>query len=135
MAALFRLERAKGPIVPLVAWIDYQWKNASYDWRGQADRNRQAAPLAAQAAAACDTAAKADLLRLSQCLEVSARICLLGDAVYREKPGKSEIGVRADKLLAWMDANFRFQATEPDGGDPGLWKAVVTRLRDAQLPP
>ena len=129
MAALFRLERDKGPIVPLVAWIDYQWKNAAYDWRGQADRNLQARQLVDRAAAVCDTEAKADLLWLGRCLEVSARICMLCDAVYQEKPGKSEIGARADKLLKWLDANFQFQITEPDGGDPGLWKKVVERIR------
>jgi hypothetical protein len=131
MAELLRLERTKGPIVPLVAWIDYQWQNAAYDWRGQADRNLEARRPANQAAAACDTDARPELLRLSQSLEVSARICMLCDALHREKPPPAELAARADKLLAWLDANFQFQITEPDGGDPGLWKAVIRRISAA----
>jgi hypothetical protein len=126
------LEQTKGPIVPLAAWIDYQWKNAAYDWRGQADRNLEARKLANRAAAVCETDAKPDLLRLGQSLEVSARICMLCDALHREKPDRSELGARADKLLAWLDANFQFQTTEPDGGDAGLWKNVIKRIRDAR---
>lgn len=129
MADLFRLERNKGPIVPLVAWIDYQWKNAAYDWLGQAERNQQAKKLADRAAAVCDVPAKADLVRLSRCLEVSSRVCLLCDAVYRQKLDKTQITNLADKLLAWLDENFQFQIAEPDGGDPGFWKDVVKRIR------
>ena len=132
MAALFRLERAKGPIVPLAAGIDYQWTNAAYDWRAQSDRNLQAKQLVDQAAAACDTEAKADLVWLSRSLEVTARICTLCDAVYRQRLPKAEIDARAAGLLAWLDANYQFQVTEPDGGDPGLWKDLVLRIRDGR---
>jgi hypothetical protein len=131
MAALFRLERDKGPIVPVVAWIDSQHRNAAYDWRGQADRNREARALVDRAAAVCESRAKADLMRLSGCLEVAARICMLADAVHREKPGKAEIEARAEKLLAWMDHNYSFQVAEPDGGDAGFWKATVRHIREA----
>jgi hypothetical protein len=131
MAALFRLERDKGPILALVAGIDYQWKNAAYDWRAQAGRNQDARQLALRAAALCDTDAKADLEWLSRSLEVSARICTLCDAVYREKLPKAEIEARAQALLKWLDANFQFQASEPDGGDPGLWKPLIHRIAKA----
>jgi hypothetical protein len=130
MANFFRLERDHGPIMPLAAWVDYHWKDASYDWRGQADRNRSAKQLVDQAAAVCEPDAKADLVRLSRCLEVLARISLLCDGVYREKPGKAEIDARAHELLDWLNANFQFEITEPDGGDPGLWRNLVTRLRN-----
>jgi hypothetical protein len=129
MGDLFRMERDKGPIVPLVAWIDYQWKNAAYDWRGQAERNQQAKKLVDRAVVVCDTSAKADLVRLSRCLEVSARVCDLCDAVHRRKLDKMQIIDLADKLLAWLDGNFQFQIAEPDGGDPGLWKDLVKRIR------
>jgi hypothetical protein len=131
MAALFRLERDQGPIVPLAAGIDYQWKNAAYDWRAQAARNLEARRLAERAAALCDTEAKADLVWLCRCLEVSAKICGLCDAAYREKLPKAEIEARARAIRAWLDANFQLQATEPDGGDPGLWKALIQRIAGA----
>jgi hypothetical protein len=116
--------------MPLAAWIDYHWKDAGYDWRGQAERNRRAKHLVDQATSVCEADAKEDLVRLGRCLEVVARISMLCDAVYREKPGKAEINTRARELLDWLDANFQFEITEPDGGDPGLWKSLVTRLRD-----
>jgi hypothetical protein len=137
MAEVFRLDRDKGPVVPLVAWIDrnartqteYGGKDPRYDWRAQAERNRLARQLVDRAAAACDTGAKPDLVWMSRCLEVSAKICMLCDAVRREKPGRAEIAKRADELLKWLYANFQFQVTEPDGGDPGLWKKVVAAIR------
>jgi hypothetical protein len=129
MADVLRLERDKGPVVPLVAWIDYQWKNAAYDWRGQADRNLQAKKLVDRATDVCDTDAKAELVRISRCLDVTARIWMLCDAVYREKLSKVQIDARAEELVAWLDANFQFEITEPDGGDPGIWKNMVKRIR------
>lgn len=132
MAALFRLERDKGPIWPVVAAIDRQWKNASYDWRAQADRNLQAKLLADQAAAVCDTPSKADLVWLARSLEVAAKICTLCDALYRQKLSKGDIEARAAGLVTWLDANFSFQVTEPDGGDPGLWKGLVARISQSR---
>lgn len=129
MVDLFRLERERGPILPTVAWIYHQRKNAAYDWRAQADRNQLARKLVDQALAACNEPAKEDLLRLSRCLEVASRICLLYDAAYRQKLDKTQIIQRADTLLSWMDTNFPFQITEPDGGDPATWKPVVTYIR------
>ena len=128
MVALFRLEREKGPIIPLAAGIDTRWKNAAYPWRAQAERNLEAKQLADRAAALCDTEAKADLVWLGRCLEVVAKICMLSDVVYRVKLAKSEIDARTAGLLQWLDANFQFQVTEPDGGDPGLWKGLITRI-------
>ena len=69
---------------------------------------------------------------LSRSLEVTARICTLCDAVYRQRLPKAEIDARAAGLLAWLDANYQFQVTEPDGGDPGLWKDLVLRIRDGR---
>ena len=128
MAALVRLEREKGPILAVPAWIDFQWKNAGFDWRAQAERNRQAMPLVDKAVAACDTDAKADLVWLARCLEVATRLCRLCDAVYREKRPRAEIEAQAAALLGWMEKSFQFQVTEPDGGDPGLWKDLVKRI-------
>ena len=119
MAAMFRLECDKGPILPCVAWIDFHWQDSAYPWRAQAERNRQAKQLVDRAAAACDTAAKADLVWMSRCLEVSARFCTLCDALHREKLPWADIDARAGELLAWLDANFQFQVAEPDGGGPG----------------
>jgi len=129
MAALFRFERQHGPIWPLAAAIDRLWGSAVYDWQGQAQRNLQAKQLVQQAATACDTDAKADLLWLSRCLEVTARICLLCDALYREKAPKAAIDAQAAALLGWLDGQFQFQIAEPDGGDPALWKDLIARIR------
>jgi hypothetical protein len=128
MAALFRLERDKGPILAVPAWIDYQWKNAGFDWRAQAERNLQAKPLVDKAMAACDTDAKADLVWLAKCLEVATRLCRLCDVVYRQKRPRAEIEAQAASILGWMEQSFPFQVTEPDGGDPGLWRALVKRI-------
>jgi len=115
--------------MPLAAWIDRHWQDAGYDWRGQADRNRRGKLLVDQAASVCETDAKEDLVRLGRCLEVVARISLLCDAVYREKPGKAEINARARQLLEWLEADFQFETTEPDGGEPALWKNLIRLLR------
>ena len=68
---------------------------------------------------------------LGRCLEVSARFCMLCDALHREKLPRAEIDARAGELLAWLDGNFQFAAAEPDGGDPGFWRSLVARIRDA----
>jgi hypothetical protein len=134
MASLIRLERDAGPVVPTAAWVDYQCRNAAYDWRGQARRNREARDLAARAAAVCRPTARGDLLRLSDCLEVVARICLLADAVHRERPGKPAIEAQAADLLTWLERNHAFHKAEPDGGDPGLWKQAVQHIVEANPP-
>jgi hypothetical protein len=131
MAAFYRLERQKGPILPCVAWIDAHYRDATYDWRGQADRNLQAKALVDQAAATCETPAKADLCWLSRCLEVSARLCRLCDTWHRKQVPPAKLDALAAELLSWLEANFRFEITEPDGGDPGLWKGVVGHIRQA----
>jgi hypothetical protein len=131
MAAFFRRERDTGPIVPLAAGIDLQSNSNAFDWLAQARRNIEAKPLVVRAAAACDTPSKPDLQRLAEGLEVTARICLLGDIVYRQKLPKVQVNARTAELLRWLDANFQFQVTEPDGGDPGLWKNLIERLRRA----
>jgi len=128
MAALFRLERDKGTILAAPAWIDHQWNNAGFDWRAQAERNLQARQLVDRAVAVSDPQAKADLAWLAKCLEVGARLCRLCDAVHREKRPRKEIEALAADLLAWLDKNFQFQGTEPDGGDPGLWKPLIARI-------
>jgi len=128
MVALFRLERDKGPILAAPAWIDHQWNNAGFDWRAQAERNLQARQLVDRAVAVSDPQAKADLAWLAKCLEVGARLCRLCDAVHREKRPRKEIEALAADLLAWLDKNFQFQGTEPDGGDPGLWKPLIARI-------
>jgi hypothetical protein len=131
MTAFYRLERQEGPILPCVAWIDANWQDPAYPWRAQAERNRRAKQLVDRAAAACDTPAKADLLWLGRCLEVSARFCLLCDAWRRKDVSQADLDARAAELLTWLEANFRFEAAEPDGGDPGFWKGVLTRIRHA----
>jgi hypothetical protein len=131
IAGLYRLERDRGPILPLAAGIDFQWKNTRYDWRAQAERNHQAKKLVDEAAAVCATEARADLVWMARCLEVTARICLLCDAVYRQKIPRSQSEARAAELIKWLNANFQFQVTEPDGGDPGLWKDLIKRIGQA----
>jgi hypothetical protein len=131
MAALYRLERQKGPILPCMVWIDAHWQDAAYPWQAQADRNLEAKALVDRAAAACETSAKADLCWLSRCLEVSARFCRLCDAWHRKTASPEELDARAAALLSWLEANFRFEVTEPDGGDPGLWKGLVSQIRHA----
>jgi hypothetical protein len=134
MIQLFRLEREEGAIVPLVAWIDYQKNNSKYDWQGQAWRNQQAKKLADKAEAICDDVhVRNDIARLSKCLDVSSRICLLYDACYRKKYDEKRIYRQSEKLLDWMDANFQFEITEPDGGDPGYWKSVVHYIREISI--
>ena len=91
-------------------------------------RNSQAKLLAEKAAEVCDTAAKSDLVWLARCLEVTTRICLLGDAVVRQKLPRAESNARAAELIKWLDAHFQFQVAEPDGGDPGLWKRLITDI-------
>ncbi|NUQ64936.1 MAG: hypothetical protein HUU20_20935 [Pirellulales bacterium] len=133
MAALFRLERDRGSVLAVPAWVDHQWKNAGIDWRAQAERNLQAKRLAEQALAVCDPQASADVSWLVQCLEVGARLCRLCDAIHREKRSREETDALAAEILTWLEKNFQFQTTEPDGGDPGLWKSLVARI--AKGPP
>jgi hypothetical protein len=128
LVALFRLERDSGPILAVPAWIDLQWKNAGFDWPAQAERNVQAKRLVDQAVDACNTEAKTDLIWLSRCLDVATRICRLCDAVYRQRQPQASIDAQAADLLAWLERDFSFEVTEPDGGDPGLWKELVRRI-------
>jgi hypothetical protein len=131
MAAFYRLERQAGPILPCVAWIDAHCQDAAYPWQAQAERNMSAKAWVDQAAAACQTPAKADLCWLSRCLDVAARFCRLCDAWHRKRVPPAELDARSVELLSWLEANFRFEVTEPDGGDPGLWKGLVARIRQA----
>jgi hypothetical protein len=128
LVALFRLERDSGPILAVPAWIDLQWKNAGFDWQAQAERNMQAKQLVDHAVDVCDTQAKEDLIWMSRCLDVAARMCRLCDAVYRQKQPQTTIDAHAAELLTWLQHNFSFEVTEPDGGDPGLWQTVVRRI-------
>jgi hypothetical protein len=129
MAAFYRLEKQQGPILPWVIWIDGHWREAAYPWQAQADRNWQAKQLVDRAAAACHTPAKADLVWLSRCLEVSARFCALCGAWHRKDVPQKQIDSRAADLQTWLEANFRFEVTEPDGGDPGCWKDLLAQIR------
>ena len=72
----------------------------------QAERNRQAKQLVDRAAAACDTPAKADLLWMGRCLEVSARFCTLCDALHREKLPRAEIDARAARTAGLAGRQF-----------------------------
>ncbi len=131
MAQMFRLEKEKGPILSVMtALVTHHMRNKSpYDWAAQAERNRRAKVLVDKALAVCDAEAKEDLDWLSKCLEVGARICDFYHLVYRRKLPGAEINAKANELLAWLDENFQFQKTEPDGGDPAIWKSLVTRAQ------
>jgi len=141
MADMFRLERDRGPICPTIRWLERLATNSRYDWQGQAARNLAAQQLVDRAAAVCDPAAKEDLLRLSQCLDVGARFCRLLDRVHHPGPEKDawrqSVEAGADELQALLEKNFPFQKTEPDGGDAGCWLPLVSRIRrlDVQSPP
>jgi hypothetical protein len=106
-----------------------RWKNAEYDWTAQAERNRQAKIFVDKALAVCDAAAKEDLERLSRCLEVGARFCDFCHVIHREPLSGMEAGDKANKLLAWLDETFQFQKTEPDGGDPSIWKRLIDQAQ------
>ena len=36
---------------------------------------------------------------------------------------------RAGKEDILLGENFKFQKTEPEGGDPAIWKSLVTRVQ------
>jgi hypothetical protein len=133
MVALFRMERDRGSLLVVPAWIDLAWQNAGFDWRGQIERNREGKRLVDAAIVACDTDARADLLWMSQGLDVAGRMCELCDALHRQHRPPAQLEAQAAALIDWMEKNFRFEATEPEGGDLGLWRDLVRRI--AKGPP
>jgi hypothetical protein len=139
MADVFRLERDRGPVCPTVSWLERLAADGRYDWQGQAARNLAAQELVDRASAVCDPAAKEDLLRLSQCLDVGARFCRLLDTAHH--PGPQEDAWRrsvesgADELRAMLEKRFQFQKSEPDGGDAGCWLPLVSRIRRLDVLP
>jgi hypothetical protein len=62
-------------------------------------------------------------------LEVGARFCDFYHGIHREPLSATEAGEKANELLAWLDENFQFQQTEPDGGDPSIWKRLMAEAQ------
>ena len=129
MADMFRLEREKGVLLPVLTALETYWKDPNYGWKAQAERNCQAKIFVDKALAVCDPDAKEDLGWLSKCLEMGARVCDFYDLVYQQKPPAAQVDAKATELLAWLDENFQFQKADPDGGDPGIWKDLIARAR------
>jgi hypothetical protein len=137
MAKMFRLERDRGPLCPTIVWLERLAANAAYDWQGQAARNVAAKEFVDQAAAVCDPAAKEDLVRLSRCLDVGAEFCRLLHAAHHPGPDEEawrrSVKAGADTLQARLQRDFRFERTEPDGGDPGCWLELAARIGRLEL--
>jgi hypothetical protein len=139
MAQMFRVERDRGPLCPTILWLERLAADGRYDWQGQAARNGAAKELVDQALAACDPRAKEDLLRLSQCLDVGAGFCRLLHAAHH--PGSDQdvwrrtVQTEADTLRTRLEREFRFEKSEPDGGDPGCWLDLAARLGRLEFKP
>ena len=131
LAQMLRLERDKGPIWPVLIWQEAKKDKSDYDWKSHVDRNLQAKALVDKAVPLCKSDAKEDLIWLSKGLEAGAKLYNLYDLIYRQKPAKEIIDSNAQQLLAWLDKNFRFQKSDPDGGDIASWKDLVTSAQQA----
>ncbi|MCL5098688.1 MAG: glycoside hydrolase family 20 zincin-like fold domain-containing protein [Candidatus Omnitrophica bacterium] len=126
LAQMYRLERDQGPLLPVLTAIEVI-PPAGYDWAGQAKRNRQAASLVNQALRVCTEEAKADLAWLSRCLEAGARMSEFYDLAYGRRLPAPELDESGGRLREWLEQQFEFQITEPDGGDVGQWLGLITR--------
>ncbi|MCL5096028.1 MAG: glycoside hydrolase family 20 zincin-like fold domain-containing protein [Candidatus Omnitrophica bacterium] len=123
---MFRFERDKGQLLPVLTAIE-AIPPTGYDWAAQAERNRQAKKFLDTALNVCSESARPDLSWLQRCLEAGARMSDLYDLVYRQKRPVAEATERAHELQAWMEREFKFEKTEPDGGDSGIWKTLISR--------
>ncbi|NLF09320.1 MAG: hypothetical protein GX594_15275 [Pirellulaceae bacterium] len=124
MAAMFNLERTSGPLLPVLIVME-RLRHSNYDWKSQARRNLQAKQLVDRALQECKPDAKEDLDWLSKCLDAGARFSELYGMIYQEENSAAVINTRANEILAWLDGNFQFQKSEPDGGDVGSWKELI----------
>jgi hypothetical protein len=129
LVSMFRFEMEKGRLLAVPSAIAWEGMESPVDWRAQAARNRQAKPLVEKALMVCDPEARDDLRWLAQGLEFGARLSDLYQLAREPATSREQREGAVTSLLAWLDGNFKFQPTDPDGGDVGIWKALVNQAR------